>query len=117
MLLPHCKERRHRAPRPIEEEIMVAPRATTAATATKSAPDGITIHPIRTGGVRVRANQIEGRDRGPIRLLRTLTGAVWSDWLPIYAWAIEHPEGVIVVDTGETTRAAEPGYFPAWNPY
>jgi glyoxylase-like metal-dependent hydrolase (beta-lactamase superfamily II) len=91
--------------------------ATTAATATKSTPDGITIHPIRTGSVRVRVNQIEGRGRGPIRLLRTLTGAVWSDWLPIYAWAIEHPEGVIVVDTGETTRAAEPGYFPAWNPY
>lgn len=35
----------------------------------------------------------------------------WTEWLPIYTWVIEHPEGVIVVDTGETARVAEPGYF------
>ena len=27
----------------------------------------------------------------------------WADWMPVYAWAIEHPEGVIVVDTGAAT--------------
>jgi glyoxylase-like metal-dependent hydrolase (beta-lactamase superfamily II) len=37
--------------------------------------------------------------------------------LPIYAFVIEHPEGLIVVDTGETARVAEPGYFPWWHPY
>jgi glyoxylase-like metal-dependent hydrolase (beta-lactamase superfamily II) len=95
---------------------MAAPIETTAP-ATPSAASGITIHPIRTGSVRIRTNQIEGRGKGPIRLLRTYTGVVWSDWLPIYAWAIEHPEGVIVVDTGELARAAAPGYFPAWHPY
>ena len=52
-----------------------------------------------------------------MRLLRTYAGVAWSDWQPIYAWAIEHPEGLIVVDTGETARVAEPGYFPAWHPY
>ena len=41
----------------------------------------------------------------------------WTPWLPIYAWVIEHPEGVIVVDTGDTVRTAEPGYFPRWHPY
>jgi glyoxylase-like metal-dependent hydrolase (beta-lactamase superfamily II) len=41
----------------------------------------------------------------------------WTEPLPIHAWAIEHPEGVIVVDTGETARATEPGYFPRWHPY
>jgi hypothetical protein len=30
--------------------------------------------------------------------------ASWTEPLPIYAFAIEHPEGVIVVDTGETAR-------------
>jgi N-acyl homoserine lactone hydrolase len=100
-----------------EEEIMAAPLETTAATAPRSSTGGITIHAIHTGNVRVRANQIEGQGKGPIRLLRTFTGIAWSDWLPIYAWAIEHPEGVIVVDTGETARTSEPGYFPAWHPY
>ena len=32
-------------------------------------------------------------------------------------WVIEHPEGVILIDTGETARASEPGYFPRWQPY
>ncbi|MGH3034884.1 MAG: N-acyl homoserine lactonase family protein, partial [Gaiellaceae bacterium] len=34
----------------------------------------------------------------------------------IYAFAIEHREGVIIVDTGETARASYPGYFPSWHP-
>ncbi|MCD4684904.1 MAG: MBL fold metallo-hydrolase, partial [Anaerolineae bacterium] len=37
--------------------------------------------------------------------------------LPILAWVIEHPEGLIVVDTGDTARISEPGYFPRWHPY
>lgn len=41
----------------------------------------------------------------------------WTEPLPIYAWVIEHPEGIIVVDTGETSRASQPGYFPGWHPY
>ena len=48
--------------------------------------------------------------------LNTLLDREWTEPLPIYAFAIEHPEGVIVVDTGETARVAEPGYFPRWQP-
>ncbi|MGD1090073.1 MAG: N-acyl homoserine lactonase family protein, partial [Verrucomicrobiota bacterium] len=35
----------------------------------------------------------------------------------IFAWAIEHPEGIIIVDTGETSRVTEPGYLPSWHPF
>jgi glyoxylase-like metal-dependent hydrolase (beta-lactamase superfamily II) len=31
----------------------------------------------------------------------------WTDWLPTYAWVIDHPEGVIVVDTGQGTHLLE----------
>jgi glyoxylase-like metal-dependent hydrolase (beta-lactamase superfamily II) len=41
----------------------------------------------------------------------------WTDPLPIFAWLIEHPEGLIVVDTGETSHVADRGYFPWWQPY
>jgi glyoxylase-like metal-dependent hydrolase (beta-lactamase superfamily II) len=75
------------------------------------------IHAIQTGLVRVRARQREGVGTGTRRRLNTLLDREWTDWLPIYAFAIEHPEGVIVVDTGETARALEPGYFPRWHPY
>jgi glyoxylase-like metal-dependent hydrolase (beta-lactamase superfamily II) len=41
----------------------------------------------------------------------------WSDWNPIYAWLIEHEDGLILVDTGETARVHERGYHPTWHPF
>lgn len=75
------------------------------------------IHAIQTGTVAITENWRRGKGRGQGRLLNTLLDRRWTEPLPIYAWAIEHPEGVIVVDTGETSRASRPGYFPAWHPY
>jgi glyoxylase-like metal-dependent hydrolase (beta-lactamase superfamily II) len=37
--------------------------------------------------------------------------------LPIYTWVIDHPEGIIVVDTGETSKSSDPNYYPHWHPY
>ena len=66
-----------------------------------------TIHAIRTGLVKVKLAQMEGRGKGLARTVHVLTDDEWSDWLPIYAWVIDHPEGIIVVDTGETARVHE----------
>jgi N-acyl homoserine lactone hydrolase len=75
------------------------------------------IHAIQTGTVAIKARQREGAGRGPLRLVNTLRDKRWTEPLPILAWLIEHPEGLIVVDTGETARTAEKGYFPGWHPY
>lgn len=78
----------------------------------------VRIHAIQTGTVAIKESQRSGnRGRGLGRLLRVLFDRRWTEPLPIYAWVIEHPEGIIVVDTGETARTAESGYFPRWNPY
>lgn len=75
----------------------------------------VKIHAIKTGTVRVKSAQPERKTGG---LIRILADKSWSGWLPIYAWVIDHPEGVIVVDTGETARSAnDPDYFPGWHPY
>ncbi len=74
------------------------------------------IHAIQTGTVQVKKRQRQGQG-GPLRLLNTLFDPNWTEPLPIYAWAIEHPEGIIVVDTGETARTSETGYFTRWHPY
>ena len=75
------------------------------------------IHAIQTGTVALTTSWLEGVGHGRRRLLNTLLDREWTEPLPIYAFAIEHPEGVIVVDTGETARVAEPGYFPRWSPF
>jgi N-acyl homoserine lactone hydrolase len=75
------------------------------------------IHAIQTGTVALTVNWREGVGRGRWRLVRTLLDRRWTSPLPIYAFVIEHPEGVIVVDTGESARVSEPGYFPRWQPF
>ena len=74
------------------------------------------IHPIQTGTVVIRERQRIGAP-GRLRRLKMFTDDHWTEPLPILAWLIEHPEGLIAVDTGETARALEPGYFPRWHPY
>jgi N-acyl homoserine lactone hydrolase len=74
------------------------------------------IHPIQTGTVAITTSWREGVGHGTRRLLNTVLDREWTEPLPIYAFAIEHPEGVIVVDTGETARIADPGYLPRWSP-
>jgi N-acyl homoserine lactone hydrolase len=75
------------------------------------------VHALQTGTVLVKTRQREGVGRGPLRALNTMRDPEWTEPLPIHAWAVEHPEGVIVVDTGESARAMAPGYFPRWHPY
>lgn len=75
------------------------------------------IHAIETGVVAVKSRQREGVGTGFRRRLNTLLDNTWTDWLPIYCWVIEHPEGIIVVDTGETSGTSNPSYFPRWHPY
>ncbi len=75
------------------------------------------IHAIQTGTVKIKTRQRQGSGSGLLRLVNTLRDSDWTPSLPIYAWVIEHPEGVIVMDTGETARTSQSGYFPAWHPY
>ena len=63
------------------------------------------IHAIQTGSVRIKTAQVEGR--GPVRMFSIFADRDWTDWLPTYAWLIEHREGLIVVDTGQGTHLLE----------
>jgi len=77
----------------------------------------IRIHALQTGTVAIKELQRNGQGRENSSLLRVFASRRWTEPLPILAWLIEHPEGLIVVDTGETSRVSEPGYFPRWHPY
>jgi len=67
----------------------------------------ITVYAIPTGKVRVKRSH-----RGPgTGILQILLDWRWTEHLPIYCWLIDHPEGLILVDTGEQMNVLEYGYF------
>lgn len=55
--------------------------------------------------------------RGSRGARRYITDDWNADTLPVNVFLIEHPRGLCLVDTGQTARAAEPGYFPGWYPF
>jgi N-acyl homoserine lactone hydrolase len=68
------------------------------------------IHAIQTGLVTIKSAQVEGRGHGRSRRFAAIfTDREWTEWLPTYAWAIEHREGVIVVDTGQGAHLLQTG--------
>jgi N-acyl homoserine lactone hydrolase len=75
------------------------------------------VHAIRTGLVQVRKAQSERRGGSLTHVANMLFDPEWTSWLPIYAWLIEHDEGLILVDTGETARVHRRGYHPSWHPF
>jgi N-acyl homoserine lactone hydrolase len=75
------------------------------------------VHAIRTGSVRIKVSQMAARGHGVARLGHVLMDRDWSGWVPIHAWLIEHDEGWILVDAGETARVHERGYHPRWHPF
>ena len=77
----------------------------------------IRVHALQTGTVAIKELQRDGGARERNSLVRVLADKHWTEPLPILAWLIEHPEGLIAVDTGETARTADRGYFPRWHPY
>jgi N-acyl homoserine lactone hydrolase len=75
------------------------------------------IHIIRTGKVRIKQTQLRKTRGMAPKMTKVLFDKRWSDWLPIFAWVVEHPEGILIVDTGETYRTGMKGYLPKWHPY
>jgi glyoxylase-like metal-dependent hydrolase (beta-lactamase superfamily II) len=68
-------------------------------------PDVIPVHPLTTGQVRIHAKMHRGEGTGLRRRAKILRKGPMGELLPIHAWLIEHPEGLFLVDTGETDTA------------
>jgi N-acyl homoserine lactone hydrolase len=67
------------------------------------------VHAIQTGWVKIKTAQPEGHGSGIFRLLAVIADRNWTDWVPTYAWLIDHKEGPIVVDTGQGAHLLEHG--------
>ncbi|MFH8252025.1 N-acyl homoserine lactonase family protein [Microbacterium sp. B2969] len=75
---------------------------------------------LQTGTVRIRPSQRMQSASKPVvlRRMKMLFGdREWTEPLPINAYLIEHPDGPILVDTGESPHATERGWMPRWHPF
>jgi glyoxylase-like metal-dependent hydrolase (beta-lactamase superfamily II) len=74
---------------------------------------------IQTGTVTIRPHHRCGKEgrRAWQRKVDLLRDRGWTQPLPIYAYLIEHPEGIYLVDTGDRARNSDKGYLPRWNPF
>lgn len=69
------------------------------------------IHAISTGQVQVKKGFRDAKGGPLTSKIRFLMEKAFTEWMPIWVWVIEHPEGVFVVDTGENAEVTEVGYF------
>lgn len=70
----------------------------------------IKLHMIQTGWVAVKREHRAFSGPTSLRLPAIMASQSWTEWMPVTAFVIEHPDGIIVVDTGETARIADPDY-------
>lgn len=97
------------------ENLLAAPQAPRQGVdvlpVTVKTEGGLTIHRIQTGYVAVKQahRSYDGPDGQGI--LAIASANTWTEWLPITAWVIEHPEGVLVIDTGEEAAVNDPTYM------
>lgn len=69
------------------------------------------VHAVQTGWVAFTATHRQLVGPASVRYGTIIADPRWTEWLPIMTWVIEHPEGVIVIDTGESSRTGEADYF------
>ncbi len=73
---------------------------------------------LQTGRVQIKTRHVHPRRKAwALRMLDIFADPDWAEPFPMTAWAIDHPDGLIVVDTGETAKTNAPGYRPWWHPF
>jgi N-acyl homoserine lactone hydrolase len=79
----------------------------------------IRVIPIQTGTAELKESQRCGQEgrSAVMRKVDIFRDARWVGPIPIFAYLVEHPEGLFLVDTGDTSRNSVPGYLPRWHPF
>jgi glyoxylase-like metal-dependent hydrolase (beta-lactamase superfamily II) len=73
----------------------------------------VKIHALCTGTVAVKTAFKTKKGYGELAKLNILLDHHYTTYLPIWVWVIEHPEGLIVVDTGEVAAISDLDKFLA----
>ena len=67
----------------------------------------VKIHGLCVGTVAVKTTFKTKKGNGFLSKINILLAKYYTEYMPIWVWVIEHPEGLIVVDTGENTDSMD----------
>jgi N-acyl homoserine lactone hydrolase len=67
--------------------------------------NGLRIHGLQTGWIALKQSHYQLTGPEALRIASILSDTRWTQPLPMLSWVIEHPEGLIVIDTGERAGA------------
>jgi glyoxylase-like metal-dependent hydrolase (beta-lactamase superfamily II) len=65
------------------------------------------IHALSTGTVSIKQSQQRGIGTGMRRRMAIFRSGPFTAELPIHVWAIEHPDGIVLVDAGGSSTARD----------
>lgn len=86
-------------------------KVTTQTTLVKCKGQEVKIHAVQTGMVAVKRSHLTDRTAHFLTPIKISLDRRFTQFLPIWVWVIEHPEGVIVIDTGENAEVVNSDYF------
>jgi glyoxylase-like metal-dependent hydrolase (beta-lactamase superfamily II) len=67
----------------------------------------VKVHGLCVGTVAVKTTFKTKKGNGFLSKINILLAKYYTEYMPIWVWVIEHPEGLIVVDTGENTDSMD----------
>lgn len=73
--------------------------------------DKIIIHGIRVGRLAIKESALNSKSPGLLSTLMSFRDKQFGEWLPVWTWIIEHPEGTFLIDTGLSSDVNQLGYF------
>ncbi|SHI86964.1 Metallo-beta-lactamase superfamily protein [Cruoricaptor ignavus] len=85
----------------------ILPTFNNVTTTVKLKGKDVKIHGLCTGSVAVKTNFKKKKGFGELAKLNILLDKNYTDYLPIWVWVIEHPDGLIVIDTGENAQVTD----------
>lgn len=67
----------------------------------------VKVHALCTGTVAVKQNFRTKNGMGELAKINILLGSQFTEFMPIWVWVIEHPDGLMIIDTGEISAIGD----------
>ena len=71
----------------------------------------VKVHAVQTGLISVKQNFLNQKGQGFMSKINIVLGRSYADFMPIWVWVIEHPEGIIIIDTGDIEASRHKEFY------